>query len=105
MTFSVILMSAFHRLQTLARPSKLASMDDHQHREFSKEERAFLEAVAEKLPGEDVERLRLDIRIAQMTSDGGFLLVDLPGYERPDYKGHDNLPFEGKMRAADGGAM
>lgn len=79
-------------------------MDDG-NRELSEEERAFLEAVAEKLPAEDGERLRSDLRIARVAEDGDFLVVDLPGYRRPDYEGHRNLPFEGKMRAADGGAV
>jgi hypothetical protein len=29
----------------------------------------------------------------------------LPGYERLAYQGHRNLPFEGKMRDVEGGAM
>ncbi|MDP9414936.1 MAG: hypothetical protein M3Q08_12825 [Pseudomonadota bacterium] len=61
--------------------------------------------MAEKLPAKNGERLRHDLQIARVTPDGDFLLVDLPGYERPEYRGHHNLPFEGKMRAADGGAM
>ena len=77
-------------------------MSKHEPRPFSDEERAFLESVADKLPPSDCERLRHDIQIARLTVDGDFLLVDLTGYERPDYKGHRNLPFEGEMCAADG---
>ena len=80
-------------------------MSKHEPRPFSDEERAFLESVADKLPPSDCERLRHDIQIARLTVDGDFLLVDLMGYERPDYKGHRNLPFEGEMRAADGSPM
>lgn len=80
-------------------------MQEQPTRPFSREERAFLEGVAAELPAEDAESLRRDLQIARVRPDGDFLLVDLPGYERPDYSGHRNLPFEGKMRAADGGAM
>ena len=80
-------------------------MSKHRPRPFSDDERAFLESVADKLPPRDRERLRHDLQIARVIGDGDFLLVELPGYERPDYKGHRNLPFEGEMRAADGGPM
>jgi hypothetical protein len=80
-------------------------MNERAPRPFSDEERAFLEALASKLPANDGESLRYDLQIARVTLDGDFLHVDLPGYERPEYSGHDNLPVEGKMRAADGGAM
>ena len=80
-------------------------MDKHQPREFSQEERAFLRAVAEKLPAEERKCLLADIRIAQVVLEGDFLVVHLRGYERPDYKGHHNLPYEGKLRATDGGAV
>jgi len=73
--------------------------------QFQPEERAFLEAIAHKLSGEAGQRLRSDIEIARVKRDSDFLAVDLPGYARPEYRGHHNLPFEGKMRAADGGAM
>jgi hypothetical protein len=80
-------------------------MNEHRSRPFFYEERAFLKGVAAKLPPKDGECLRHGLQIATGRLDGDFLLVNLPGYERPDYKGHHNLPFEGKMRAADGGAM
>jgi hypothetical protein len=69
------------------------------------QERRFLEAVAEKLPDEEREHLLSDVQKAFVRQEGDFLLFDLPGYARPPYRGHHNLPFEGKMRAADGGAM
>lgn len=80
-------------------------MDEQRFRSLSSEERAFLEGVAEKLPPKDRVRLSHDLQIATVRLDGDFLFVDLPGYERPEYRGHHNLPFEGKMSAADGGAM
>ncbi len=80
-------------------------MDEPKPREFSQEELAFLEAVIEKLSVNAAQRIESDIRIAQVVPEGDFLSVNLPGYERPDYKGHYNLPVEGKMRAADGGAV
>lgn len=80
-------------------------MAEHHARPFSLEERAFLEGVAEKLPTENSERLRYDIQIARVTPDGDFLTVVLPGYSRPEYRGHHNLPFEGKMRDMEGGPM
>lgn len=80
-------------------------MGEHHSRSFSLEERTFLEGVAEKLPPQSSERFRHDIQMAQVRPDGDFLDVDLPGYQRPDYRGHRNLPFEGKMRDVEGGAM
>ena len=80
-------------------------MGEHHSRSFSLEERAFLEGVAEKLPSESSERFRHDVQMARVRPDGDFLSVHLPGYERPDYRGHRNLPFEGKMRDVEGGAM
>jgi len=80
-------------------------MGEHHSRLFSVEERAFLEGVAEKLPPESSERFCHDIQMAQVRPDGDFLDVDLPGHQRPDYRGHRNLPFEGKMRDVEGGAM
>lgn len=80
-------------------------MDQDRDRPFSNEERAFLECVAAKLPAEAGERLHRDVQIARVTPEGDYLLVDLPDRETPEYRGHRNLPFEGKMRAADGGAM
>jgi len=65
----------------------------------------FLEAVAQKLPADEREHLLRDIQNAFVRQEGDFLLFDLPGYARPSYRGHHNLPFEGKMCAADGGAM
>ena len=80
-------------------------MTDRLSRPFSEHEQAFLEAVAAKLAEREAARLRHDVRLAQVTLHGDFLLVDLPGYERADYRGHHNLPFEGEMEAADGGRM
>lgn len=65
----------------------------------------FLEGVAAALPTGHAERLRQDIRAARVTRNGDFLDVDLPHYQRPEYRGHRNLPFEGKMSDAEGGAM
>jgi hypothetical protein len=81
------------------------NMGQQHSRSFSSEERRFLEAVAAQLPPGASDRLRRDLQIAQVRLDGDFLEVDLPGYERPDYEGHRNLPFEGKMRDSEGGAM
>jgi hypothetical protein len=67
--------------------------------------RDFLEGVAAKLPAEDADRLRDDIGVALASQDGDFLNVDLPGYQRPTYEGHRNLPYEGKLQALDGGPM
>lgn len=72
---------------------------------FTPEERAFLEGVAKMLPDDRAERLRQDVEIAVVRRDGDFLCVDLPGYVRPESSGQRNLPFEGRVRAADGGAM
>ena len=80
-------------------------MNDRLTRPLSADERAFLEGVAAKLSEREAARLRQDFQMAQVTPDGDLLLVDLPGYERADYRGHRNLPFEGKMSAADGGPM
>ena len=66
---------------------------------------ALLDAIAGKLPPADAESLRHDIRVASVTPEGDFLAVELPEYVRPEYRGHHNLPFEGRMRAVDGGAM
>lgn len=40
--------------------------------------------------------------IACVTEEGDFLHVELRGYERPDYGGHQNLPYEGKLQDAHG---
>ena len=80
-------------------------MGKHHSRSFSLNEHVFLEGVAEKLTPEIRERFRDDVQMAKVRKDGDFLEVDLPGYERPDYRGHRNLPFEGKMRDLEGGAM
>jgi len=74
-------------------------------RSLQPEERAFLEKVANKLPHERSRRLAADIQTASVRQDGDFLCVDLPGYLRPDYRGHQNLPFEGRMRDVAGGAL
>ena len=39
-----------------------------------------------------------DITVARVTENGDFLEVELRGYERPDYIGHQNLPVEGKLK-------
>jgi hypothetical protein len=80
-------------------------MNDRLSRPLSEDERAFLEGVAAKLSETEAARLRQDLQMAQVAPEGDFLLVDLLGYERPDYRGHHNLPFEGKMSAADGSPM
>jgi hypothetical protein len=76
-----------------------------QQRPFHIYERAFLEGVAKKLSAPDCERLCRDIHEARVTPNGDFLDVELPRYERPDYLGHHNLPFEGKMHDDEGGLM
>ena len=65
----------------------------------------FLERVAATLPPGDADRLRQDALAARVTPNGDFLEVELPHYQRPDFQGHRNLPFEGEMRDAVGGAM
>ena len=66
-------------------------------RPFTDPERQFLEQIVEKLPKDTGERLLADMNAAQVTENGDFLEVELTGYERPDYMGHQNLPFEGKL--------
>jgi hypothetical protein len=80
-------------------------MNEERSGAFPHEVQALLEAIADKLPQADAESLRHDIRVARVTPDSDFLTVELPGYDRPEYRGHHNLPFEGRMHAADGGAM
>ena len=74
-------------------------------RPFSDEERAFLAGVARKLPAGEGERLLRDVQAARVRPDGALLHVDLPGYERGEYWGHTNLPFEGEMRDSGGGLV
>ncbi|MGB5077104.1 MAG: hypothetical protein WBO17_06465 [Sphingorhabdus sp.] len=66
-------------------------------RTFTDPERQFLEQIVEKLPKDTGERLLADMTVAQVTENGDFLEVELRGYERPDYVGHQNLPVEGKL--------
>ena len=66
-------------------------------RTFNKPEREFLEKIVEKLPKDMGNRLLADMSVARVIEDGDFLQVTLSGYERPDYEGHQNLPFEGKL--------
>jgi hypothetical protein len=86
-------------------PFQNCGVSKQQPRAFSDDERAFLESMADKLPLRECERLRHDIEIARVIVDRDFLLIDLPGYERPEHKGQRSLAFEGEMRAADGGPM
>ena len=67
-------------------------------RPFTDPERQFLEKIVEKLPRDTGERLLADITVARVTENGDFLEVELRGYERPDYIGHQNLPVEGKLK-------
>jgi hypothetical protein len=67
-------------------------------RTFTNPERQFLKKIAEKLPKDKGERLLADMSGARVIEEGDFLKVNLSGYERPDYVGHRNLPFEGKMQ-------
>ncbi|HEY0012762.1 MAG TPA: hypothetical protein VGB79_07905 [Allosphingosinicella sp.] len=87
------------------RADQAPTTDEPRSRPFSDGERAFLEGVAGKLPGDEGERLLRDVRTAQVTPDGALLHVDLPGYERGEYRGHNNLPVEGEMRDSDGGSV
>ena len=66
-------------------------------RTFNKPEREFLEKIVEKLPKDMGNRLLADMSVARVIEDGDFLQVTLSSYERPDYAGHQNLPFEGKL--------
>ena len=61
-------------------------------------------SVAEKLGGERAERLLRDVEMAAVRRDGDLLCIDLPGYDRPERPCQRALPFEGRLRAADGGA-
>jgi hypothetical protein len=74
-------------------------------RTFTNPEREFLEKIAEKLPNDTGERLRADLTVARVIEDGDYLQVELAGYERPDYIGHMNLPFEGKLLDVRGGPV
>ncbi|HEX8311205.1 MAG TPA: hypothetical protein VF614_07815 [Chthoniobacteraceae bacterium] len=98
-------MSAFRAIADIRLTFQSLTMDEQRPRPFSESERAFLERVAEKLTADGGERLRHDLHIAQVTTNGDFLLVNLPGYERPEYRGHRNLQFEGRMLDTYGGAM
>ncbi len=66
-------------------------------RPFTNPERKFLEKVVEKLPKDTGERLLADMAVARVIENSDFLEVELRGYERPDYAGHQNLPVEGKL--------
>ena len=74
-------------------------------RTFTNLEREFLEKITEKLPKDKGERLRADLSVARVVEDGDFLQVELTGYKRPDYVGHMNLPFEGKLQDVLGGLV
>jgi hypothetical protein len=67
-------------------------------RPFTEPERDFLQKVAQKLPNDARERLLADLSMAKVVEHGDFLEVELRGYERSDYKGHVNLPFEGALK-------
>lgn len=74
-------------------------------RTFTNPEREFLEKIVEKLPKDAQEYMRADLSVALAIEEGDFLEVDLRGYDRPDYVGHRNLPFEGKLRDVRGGLV
>lgn len=74
-------------------------------RSFSSSERQFLKEIAKKLPKDAGERLLADMSVAQVFAENDFLKVELRDYERPDYVGHRNLPFEGKLRDVRGGPV
>ncbi len=68
-------------------------------------ERQLLEKVAERLPQEAGERLLSDMSVAVVAQAGDFLQVELTDYERPQYTGHSNLSFEGKLNDTTGGPV
>lgn len=75
-------------------------------RPVSKEERAFIALVAEKLSQNSL-RLQLlsDIDVAtaeDVTSDGSRVMFHLAGYHRPPYRGQHSFGVEGSIEDSDG---
>lgn len=80
-------------------------MSEQAETTFTPEERAFLESIAKMLPNDRAARLRTDAEIAHVRRDGDFVSVDVPGYNRPERSVQRDLPFEGRLRSADSGAV
>lgn len=66
-------------------------------RAFNRNEQLLIKLVAERLPEDAGQRLISDMASGLVLEEGDFLRVELPNYKRPDYAGHENLPFEGKL--------
>jgi hypothetical protein len=62
----------------------------------------LIKLVAERLTEGAREQLLNDMASVLVREEGDFLRVELPNYERPKYRGHQNLPFEGKLHDLQG---
>lgn len=80
-------------------------MSKVQPRKLSPDEQLFFEKLVSNLSPEVGERLRYDVSIAEVRAQGDFLMIDLFGYDRPQYRGHRSLSHEGMMRDVHGGAV
>jgi hypothetical protein len=77
-------------------------------RPLTSEERDLIARIAEKLGGSEGAQLLADSKNASAmsgTADSSRVLFEIPGYERPAYKGQHPYGVEGKMLDQDGAEL
>ena len=74
-------------------------------RPFNRHEQMLIKLVAERLTEGPRQQLLSDMANGLVREEGDFLRVELPNYERSKYRGHQNLPFEGKLHDLQGGPV
>lgn len=71
-------------------------------RAFNLHEEMLIKLVAERLPEASRQQLLSDMANGLVRDEGDFVRVELANYKRPEYRGHRNLPFEGRLYDVDG---
>ena len=77
-------------------------------RPLTNEERDFMVRIGERLGGNEGAQLLADAKNASVmsaTADSSRIQFEIPGYERPDYKGQHPYGVEGKMLDRDGAEL